>query len=139
MFKFCSVLAKACITAFNPWKHRPAGLALNGRPQMVNPAYFRKGYRAKNPDDPTQLLKPGHVIVKRCRICKRTQFVKLAEKEHFHTCCEGAPMKVFTNMRSVMNAEQKLIVATRQWDVENDRPWSNPHRPKPKGRSKLKK
>lgn len=48
-------------------------------------------------------------------------------------------MKVLANMRTVMDAEQKLIMATRQWDIENDRPWSNPHRPKPKGRSKLKK
>lgn len=48
-------------------------------------------------------------------------------------------MKVYSDMGTVMNVEHKLVNLTRQWDVENDRPWNNSHRPRPKGRSKLKK
>lgn len=130
------------ITAFNPWKKRPGGgLAgqLHGRPQMVHPHYFRHGYRRENPDDPTRLLSPNHVLLKRCPLCKRTKYIPLAEKDYYHTCCEGKVMRLWTTMRTVMNSEHKLIQAVRQWDVENERPWSNTHRPKPKGRSKLKK
>ncbi|CAD2222514.1 hypothetical protein AGDE_01247 [Angomonas deanei] len=139
MIRACLLFCAPRITAFNPWKRRPGGLNLYGRPQMVSPSHFRKGYKKANPDDPTALLKPSHVILKRCRVCKRTKFIKFSEKDHFHTCCEGQPMKVYTNMRDVMNAERRLVDLTRQWDVENDRPRSNPHRPRPKGRSKLSK
>lgn len=139
MIRCGAVLLKARLTAFNPWKRRPSGLQLNGRPQMVDPGYFRGEYRRKNPDDPTRLLKPNHVLLKRCPACKRTQFVHIKDRDTFHTCCEGVPMKVYTTMRSVMDAERKLTTLTRQWDVENERPWSNPHRPRPKGRSKLRK
>ncbi|CCW69015.1 unnamed protein product [Phytomonas sp. Hart1] len=130
---------KASITAFNPWKKRPGGLNLHGRPQMVSPGYFKGVYRRRNPDDPTRLLKPSHVILKRCPACQRTKFIPLPEKNHFHTCCEGQTMKFYANMKNVMDSEHKLIEITRQWDVENQRPWDNSHRPKPKGRSKLKK
>ncbi|KAK7198055.1 hypothetical protein NESM_000761200 [Novymonas esmeraldas] len=139
MLRCSDVLWKARVTAFNPWKRRPAGLQLNGRPQMVNPSYFRGTYRQKNPDDPSRLLKPSHVLLKRCPACKRTKFVRLSERDTFHTCCEGVAMKLYTNMKTVMNVEHRLLSLTRQWDVENERPWSNPHRPRPKGRSKLKK
>ncbi|ORC91153.1 uncharacterized protein TM35_000061580 [Trypanosoma theileri] len=139
MLRVFGINYRARITAFNPWKSRPAGLNLNGRPQMVDPRYFRGEYRRKNPDDPTRLLKMKHVLLKRCSSCKRTLFVPLNRKDHFHTCCEGVPMKVFTNMEAVMKSEQKLLTYSRQWDVENDRPWCNTHRPRPKGRSKLKK
>lgn len=133
---------KRRLTAFNPWKKRPGGGIggqLHGRPQMVHPHHFRHAYRRQNPDDPTRLLSPHHVLLKRCPLCKRTKYVPLSEKDYFHTCCEGQVMRLWTNMRNVMNSEHKLIQAVRQWDVENERPWSNPHRPKPKGRSKLKK
>ncbi|EPY30052.1 hypothetical protein STCU_01002 [Strigomonas culicis] len=139
MLRFSRVVLKYKVNAFNPWKRRPGGLNLYGRPQMVNPAHFRGEHKRKNPDDPTQLLKTSHIILKRCRVCKRTQFVPLAEKDFYHTCCEGQTMKFYADMRTVLNSEQKLLAATRQWDFENDRPWSNPHRPRPKGRSKLKK
>ncbi|KPA80738.1 hypothetical protein ABB37_04199 [Leptomonas pyrrhocoris] len=139
MLKHNNCLLKARLTTFNPWKHRPGGLHLNGRPQMVNPHFYRNKYKQLNPDDPSRLLKPSHVLLKRCPICKRTKFVDIKDKNMFHTCCEGAVMKLYSDMKSVMNVEQKVLSLTRQWDVENDRPWSNPHRPKPKGRSKLKK
>ncbi|CAJ1016541.1 hypothetical protein Q4I32_000999 [Leishmania shawi] len=139
MLKFGGALLRARLTAFNPWKRRPAGLQLNGRPQMVSPSYFRGKYRQENPDDPCRLLKPSHVLLKRCPACKRTMFVHIKNKDTFYTCCEGVPMKVYSDMKTVMNIEHKLITFTRQWDVENERPWSNPHRPRPKGRSKLKK
>ncbi|KPI86696.1 hypothetical protein ABL78_4254 [Leptomonas seymouri] len=106
---------------------------------MVNPHYFRNKYRQQNPDDPSRLLKPSHVLLKRCPVCKRTKFINIRDKNVFHTCCEGAVMKAYSDMKSVMNIEHKLLALTRQWDAENDRPWSNPHRPRPKGRSKLKK
>lgn len=133
---------KMRLTAFNPWKKRPGGGLggqLHGRPQMVHPQHFRHAYRRQNPDDPTRLLSPNHVLLKRCPLCKRTKYIPLKEKDYFHTCCEGQAMRLWTNMRNVMNSEHKLIQAVRQWDVESERPWSNPHRPKPKGRSKLKK
>lgn len=139
MMKRARVMCRARVVAFNPWKQRPGGLSLHGRPQMVNPHFFRGDYRRQNPDDPTRLLSPSHVILKRCPLCRRTRFVKLNEKDHFHTCCEGTVMKILTNMKTVMNAEQKLLTTTRQWDVENERPWCNGHRPRPKGRSKFKK
>ncbi|KAG8341813.1 hypothetical protein TRVL_07359 [Trypanosoma vivax] len=106
---------------------------------MVDPAYFRGKYRHANPDDPTRLLKPSHVLLKLCRTCKRTLFVPLNKRDHFHTCCEGRPMKVWTDMGAVMASEHRLLAYTRQWDVENERPWCNAHRPRPKGRSKFKK
>lgn len=130
------------VTAFNPWKKRPGGgLAgqLHGRPQMIHPHYFRNGYRQANPDDPSRLLSPNHVLLKRCPVCKRTKYTPLSQKDYYHTCCEGQVMRLWTTMRTVMNSEHKLLQAVRQWDVENERPWSNAHRPKPKGRSKLKK
>ncbi|KEG12384.1 hypothetical protein DQ04_01751010 [Trypanosoma grayi] len=139
MLRILGIRYRARITAFSPWKSRPAGLNLNGRPQMVNPRFFRGEYRRQNPDDPTRLLKMKHVILKRCHSCKRTLFVRLSEKNHFHTCCEGMPMKVYANMETVMNSEHKLLSLSRQWDVENNRPWCSAHRPRPKGRSKFKK
>lgn len=139
MIRAARVLCKARITAFNPWKHRPSGLQIHSRPQMVHPGHHRGHYRRQNPDDPTGLLKPSHVLLKRCPACKRTQFVPLVERSVFHTCCEGVVMRDYTNMKAVMEAEHKLRVAHRQWDVETDRPRSNAHRPRPKGRSKLKK
>lgn len=129
----------ARVTAFNPWKQRPSGLARHGRPQMVHPHYFHHGYKRANPDDPTRLLPASHVLLKRCRLCQRTRFVPLAQKDFFHTCCEGEPMRLLGNMKTVQNAEHKLLQAVRQWDVNEERPHSRPHRPKPKGRSKLKK
>lgn len=132
-------LLKARVTSFSPWKQRPGGLQRHSRPQMVHPHHFRGTYRGQNMDDPTQLLSPKHVIVKRCSECKRTLFVKLAEKDYFHTCCEGVPMKQITTMAKVMDADHRLTQTLRQWDVESDRPWSRPHKPKPKGRSKLAK
>lgn len=139
MLKCDRLLLKARLTALNPWKQRPGGLQLHGRPQMVNPSYFRGGYRQRNPDDPSRLLKPSHVLLKRCPVCKRTKFVSLSTKDHFHTCCEGTVMRMYSDMKSVMGVEHKLIHLTRQWDFENEKPWCNPHRPRPKGRSKLKK
>eukprot|EP00796_Vickermania_ingenoplastis_P008826 gene8826-6209_t len=135
------VLRKAHITSFNPWKSRPGGLhSRHSRPQMVHPHYFKHKYRRANPDDPTRLLPASHVLLKRCPLCQRTSFIPLAERDYFHTCCEGeGVMKLVTNMRTVMNRELTLRTALRQWDVENEQPWSKPHRPKPKGRSKLKK
>ncbi|KAG5487561.1 hypothetical protein LSCM4_08006 [Leishmania orientalis] len=139
MLKCVGALLKAQLVSFNPWKRRPGGLQLNGRPQMINPSYFRGRYKQQNPDDPSRLLKPSHVLLKRCPACKRTKFVHLSDKSTFHTCCEGVPMKVYSDMKTVMNIEHKVLTLTRQWDVENERPWSNPHRPRPKGRSKVKK
>ncbi|RNF18084.1 hypothetical protein TcG_05113 [Trypanosoma cruzi] len=139
MLRVVKIYYRARIIAFNPWKSRPAGLNLNGRPQMVNPRYFKGAYRRQNPDDPTRLLRIRHVLLKRCRLCKRTLFVPLSQKDHFHTCCEGVPMKVYANMETVMNSEYKLLAHSRQWDVESDRPWCNSHKPRPKGRSKFKK
>lgn len=131
---------KKKLVTFHPWKRRPGGLALHSRPQMVQPHYFRHGYRSHNPDDPTRLLKPSHVILKRCPECRRTRFVLLHERDHFHYCCENRVlMKEVSNMKKVMNREHRLTQMLRQWDVEGERPWDNPHRPKPKGRSKLKK
>ncbi|KAG5511368.1 hypothetical protein JKF63_07331 [Porcisia hertigi] len=139
MMRCGRALLRTRLTAFNPWKLRPGGLELNGRPQMVNPSYFRGKYKQQNPDDPSRLLKPSHVLLKRCPACKRTKFVQIKDKDTFHTCCEGVPMKLYSNMKTVMNIEQKVRTLVRQWDVENERPWNNPHRPRPKGRSKLKK
>ncbi|CBH11465.1 hypothetical protein, conserved [Trypanosoma brucei gambiense DAL972] len=139
MLRLNKFFSHANVTAFNPWKNRPSGLALNGRPQMVNPRYFRGKYRKENPDDPTRLLKAKHVLLKRCHLCNRTLFVPRSQRGYFHTCCEGVRMKEFANMESVMNSEHKLLTLSRQWDSENERPWCSPHRPRPKGRSKFKK
>nr|CCC90755.1 conserved hypothetical protein [Trypanosoma congolense IL3000] len=139
MFGVYGVLFRARVTAFNPWKCRPSGLALNGRPQMVNPWLFRGRYRRENPDDPTRLLKARHVLLKRCRSCNRTLFVPYDKRDHFHACCEGVAMKEFANMETVMNSERRLLAFTRQWDSSEERPICNPHRPRPKGRSKFKK
>lgn len=130
---------RARITAFSPWMQRPSGLRRNSNPQTVHPGHFRNSYRRRNPDDPSRLLKPSHVLLKICHQCRRTKYVFLHEKDFFHTCCEGLPMVLQSSMKSVMNNSRKLTSAVRQWDVENDRPWSNAHRPKPKGRSKLRK
>ena len=139
MLKQTLHVLKARIVAFSPWMQRPSGLRRNSNPQVVHPGHFRNSYRKRNPDDPSRLLKPSHVLLKICPLCRRTKYVMLHEKEFFHTCCEGVPMTLHSSMKALMNHSRKLTTAVRQWDVENDRPWSNPHKPKPKGRSKLQK
>lgn len=139
MLRGAQVLRKARIHAMSPWRRRPSGLTPNSNPEFVHPGYFRNTHMRLNPDDTTRLIKPNHVLLKMCRNCNRTRAIKLSEREHFHTCCEGVVMKIVGSMKSVMDKAHGMSVLHRQWDVENDRAWSNPTRPRPKGRSKFKK
>jgi hypothetical protein len=67
------------------------------------------------------------------------RMVPLRNRSHFYTCCETFTMKPMGSMKQVSDRIYKLRNLNRIWDVENERPFSNPTRARPKGRSKLKK
>lgn len=139
MLRLSLTLHKARIHAFSPWKRRPSGLVRNSNPEFVHPGAFRKRHSLLNPDDPTRLIKPSHMLVKLCASCNRTKLVPLHERDYYHTCCEGKVMKIKTSMQGVMDKAHQMQTLHRQWDIENNRAWSNATKPRPKGRSKFAK
>jgi hypothetical protein len=139
MLRLSLLLRKARIQAFSPWKRRPSGLVRNSNPEFVHPGAFRRQHGRLNPEDTTRLIKPSHMLVKHCSSCNRTKLIPLQERDYFHTCCEGRVMKIKTTMQGIMDKARNMETLHRQWDIENDRAWSNATRPRPKGRSKFKK
>ena len=124
---------------FFPWRRRPHGLAASAVPQLTNPVHHKTVHKRLNPDDPTGTMPMGHVIVKTCKNCGRAKFFPISERHSFHTCCETFVMKERGSMKTVADRIYKLKNLNRVWDVENERPFSNAARARPKGRSKLKK
>jgi hypothetical protein len=130
--------ATFALSTFTPWKRRPSGLTRNATPQFVHVGRF-KTYKRQNPDDPTRLLNSSHVLVATCPLCNRSRFIPSSKKNYFFTCCEGVALKPRGNMRDSLNKAATLEDNDRKWDFEHSRPRCNPHRPRPKGRSKFKK
>ena len=139
MFQRASVCLQGRLASIGFWQKHPIGLAKSSIPQMVNPHYFRGAYKRNNPDDPTTTLKLGQVFLKQCPACGRYKAVPIAERHHFHTCCEGHLMKERATAKKAMALRFRLQDTVRQWDFVNMRPWCNGHRPRPRGRSKLPK
>lgn len=85
--------------------------------------------------DPTRTTKLGHVFIKQCPNCMRVRHVFLKERHHFHMCCESFLMKERMSVRKAIGLQQNLTSVLRKFDFDLERPHSNPHKKRPKGRS----
>lgn len=119
------------MVGFQPYQSRPSGMNSRKGPQIVGAHYFKH----KDVDDPTKTSTLNQVIFKTCPACGRSKQFHLSQKNHFHMCCEGQTMRTRGTMRNAIEKPRDIKRMLRKWDFDNNRPWSNPRRPRPKGRS----
>eukprot|EP00758_Cryptobia_borreli_P001564 Tbor_TRINITY_DN2346_c0_g1::TRINITY_DN2346_c0_g1_i1::g.200::m.200 len=130
MFRPVNILYFQKFVGFEPFKRRPTGLS-----KRSDPAYYTPHYKSnRDPEEVVRTSPLKHTIFKKCKECGRCQAFSIKYKSEFHTCCGTREMSYIGNMADAISRPGKIRKNMRIWDFENDRPKSNPHKPRPKGR-----